>query len=385
MASFFSGLRYSFGNEDYKTEEEALDIQAEDHVLSISASGDRPLNLLTRKCKKMVCVDANSVQNHLLRLKAAAMQNLDYQDYLVFLGAMPGSNRGKILKSLLPYMEMETAQFWLDHEKMVIKGILYQGALERLTSFVSKCFAITRGKKIKRLFAMKDLEEQKKFVREEWDSFIWRKLFKIILNPLISRFLIKDPGLMNIGSNINPGMYIYERIHASLERDLAKKNPLLSLLLKGEVSQDAFSPYLTEIGTQVIKSRLSALEIHTKDIIEYLESLPGPTFDVFSLSDVASYLSYPNFIRLLNNIIKTSKPGARFCLRQFLSSYEIPAHLKPFFVRDRDLEKRLEHQDTCFVYRFFVGTVHKQSSAMELSQKSSPALSHKKEALCQSA
>ena len=89
MASFFSQLRYSFGNEDWQTEKEALDIKPQDVVLCITASGDRPLNLLTRECQRMVCVDANRIQNHLLELKAAAIAVLDYKTILDLLELFP--------------------------------------------------------------------------------------------------------------------------------------------------------------------------------------------------------------------------------------------------------------------------------------------------------
>jgi S-adenosylmethionine-diacylglycerol 3-amino-3-carboxypropyl transferase len=204
---------------------------------------------------------------------------------------------------------------------------------------------------------MDNIEDQRKFLKEEWDSYVLRKIFNIILNTFLSKVIIEDPGLTNFNTDIKPGNYIYDRIHASLERELAKKNPLLSLVLQGKVSQEAFSPYLTKEGMEIIKPRLSVLEIHTLDILAYLDSLSEPTFDVFSLSDVISYLSYPNFIRLLKGMMRTAKPGARFCLRQFLSSYEIPIYLQPYFIRDHSLEKRLEYLDNCFVYRFMVGSI----------------------------
>ena len=357
MASFFSLLRYSFGNEDWKTEEEALGITPSDKILCITASGDRPLNLLARECQKMICIDANPVQNYLLELKAAAMKALEYKTYIAFLGAVPCENRKILLQSVLPHLSSAAGQFWIEHIKMIEKGILYQGSVERLTRILAKLFSVMRGAKIEKLFAMNNLEEQRQFVRDHWDSYFWRKTFKVLLNPFISQFFIKDPGLLNVGSDIKAGVYIYERIQDSLDRDLAKKNPLLSLILKGKVLPDAFSPYLTEEGTEVIKQRLSSLEVHTGNVLDYLDSFSGPEFDCFSLSDIASYMSYPNFVKLLTLIIKTARPGARFCLRQFLSSYEIPAHLKGYFNRDRALEKKLDKQDNCFVYRFLVGTV----------------------------
>jgi len=357
MTKFFSRLSYSFGNEDWKTEKRALKLKPEDQVLCITASGDRPLNLLFRNCKKIVCIDANPIQNHLLCLKIAAMKSLNYQDYLAFLGVVPSEHRLKTLQKVMLKMNKETAHFWLQNKKMIQKGIIYQGAVERLTKITARCASIVRGKKIKRLFEMDDLEEQKKFVAREWDTPIWRKFFEFALKPFITRYIIEDPGLMNIGSAINPGVYFYERINESLKRDLAKKNLLLALLFTGKVPKESFPPYLTEEGIQAIKPRLQRLEVKTLDVITYLESLSESTFDVFSLSDVISYMSYPNFIRLLQAMIKTAKPGARFCLREFLSSHEIPQELQPYFIRDESLEQELEKQDNCFVYRFIVGNV----------------------------
>lgn len=357
MTQFFKRLSYSLGNEDWRTERRALQLKPEDEVLCITASGDRPLNLLVRDCKKIVCIDANPIQNYLLQLKIAAMKKLEHQEYLEFLGAVPGKNRGQTLQKIMTKMNQKTGEFWFENKKMVEKGILYQGAVERLAKTMSKCAGLLRGKKIKRLFAMDDLEEQKKFVVQEWDTPFWRRMLGLIVQPFITRYLIEDPGLINIGSAINPAAYFNERLNASLSRDLAKKNLLLSLMLTGKVSKESFSPYLTEEGVKAIKPRLQRLEIKTMDVIDYLESLPGPSFDVFSLSDVISYLSYPNFIRLLKAMIKTARPGARFCLREFLSSHQIPDELKPHFVRDHALEKELEDEDNCFVYRFIVGSV----------------------------
>lgn len=374
MKKFFSFLRYSFGNEDWRTEEEALDIQPKDQVLCITASGDRPLNLLTRECQKIICIDANQVQNDLLHLKVAAIKALDYPEYLAFLGALPSKNRIETLEKLLPHMDQQAGEYWKKHKKIVSKGIIYQGALERLLKFSSLLFFLFKGKKVKRLFAMNNIEEQRKFLREEWDTYLMRKCFNIILNTFLSRLLIQDPGLINFSSDIKPGNYIYDRMNASLENELAKKNPLLSLILRGNVSQEAFSPYLTEDGLENIKPRLSALEVHTMDILKYMELLPEPKFDVFSLSDVASYLSYPDFIRLLKGVIKTAKPGARFCLRQFMSSYEIPQNLQMYFHRDKNLEKRLDSLDNCFLYRFMAGTISSSPISKHGSNKKHPSL-----------
>ncbi len=69
MTTFFSRLSYTWGNEDWNTEREALQIGSQDTVLCITASGDRPLNLLVDDCHRMVAIDANQQQNYLLHLR----------------------------------------------------------------------------------------------------------------------------------------------------------------------------------------------------------------------------------------------------------------------------------------------------------------------------
>ncbi len=350
-------LNYAFGNEDWKTEREALRVQPNDRVLCITASGDRPLNLLIQECQKIVCIDANCAQSHLLELKLAAMQMLSYEEYLAFLGVFECSKRKALLEILLSQMSEEAAAFWKKNKKLIFKGVLYQGSLERLMKNIACLTLLFRRHKVNKLFLAATIEEQKRIVEKDWHSALWRKIFQIVFTPAIARLLINDPSLQNIDPNSNPGMYIYDKMQDLLKKELVRNSPLLSLVWRGQVSLDAFSPYLQKEGVALIKKRLSCLEIHSTDVIDYLKSVSKHTFDVFSLSDVASTLNYHKFVELLEQMIRVAKPGARFCMRQFLTAHHIPRHLHTSFVRHYRLEKRLEQQDNCFVYRFLVGNV----------------------------
>lgn len=360
MDNFFSRLSYSLGNEDWQTEQDALQIQPDDKILCITASGDRPLNLLTKECREIVALDANPIQNYLLDLKMAAMQVFSYDRYLSFIGAEKNNHRLDDFKHLIPFLEKESAEFWLKNQKMIAKGVLYQGAIEKLTKIIALVLGVIRGNKIKKLFSFNDLNEQRQFVKDHWDKKWWKKMFELVLNPSISPFVIQDPGLVNVSSTIQPGTYIYDRILDTLNRCLANQNPLISLIFQGYVPQAAFSPYLTIAGTKIIKKRLDLVTLQTGEIVKYLESINEPTFDCFSLSDIASYMDNAHYIRLLNAVYKTAKPGARFCIRQFLSSQQMPEELEPYFERNEILEKRLEREDKCFIYRFLIGTIQKE-------------------------
>lgn len=366
MSNFFSRLSYSFGNEDWRSEQEALKIKKGDRVLSITASGDRPLHLLLDECSEVVSIDANPIQNYLLNLKCVAMQELSYNDYIAFLGAIPNEYRLKTFEKLLPNMDEQAQKYWIKNKSMIDKGILYQGLLERkCQGIVAPFIQICRGKKVKQLFEFSDIEEQREFVGKSWDKLYWRKAFDIALNSVVSRLLLRyivdDPGLYDhLNGSINIGTYFYKRMNNSLMENLAQESLLFSLFLKGKVDRKAFPPYLTEEGVDIIKKRTHRITVKNIDIVSYLENAPSNNFDCFSLSDVASYLNQNDFLKMMNEVQRVAKPGARFSIRQFLSNHKVPEEMQNVFYRDTALEKKLEKEDRCFVYRFMAGTIKKE-------------------------
>lgn len=360
MSSFFKRLSYSFGNEDWETEHKALRIKSGDRVLCITASGDRPLHLLLDDAKEIVSVDTNIIQNQLTKLKMAALKELEFKEYLAFLGAAGHVDRKKCLNKILKSLDASSAQFWKQREKIVAKGILYQGAIERWTKTTSSLVKVIRGKKIKKLFEFDDLHHQQKFIKEEWDTQSWRKVVEFALSPFVTKLFVKDPGLYsNIDPKIHVGSYMYDKMIGCMNRFLAKENSLISLIFQGHVGEAAFPPYLQEHYSREIKKKLNRITLETEDVISYLERAKENSFDCFSLSDVASYIDKESFLRMIHAVYRAAKPGARFSIRQFLSDQKIPENFSPFFQRDHALEEDLQKHDRCFVYRFMVGTINK--------------------------
>lgn len=360
MSNFFSNLNYSFGNEDWHTELLGLKIKPHHRVICITASGDRPLHVLLEDCQEIVAIDANSAQNHLLHLKAAAMKHLDAKRYLEFLGAHPSTNRLELFNEIQNQLEKPSATFWKAHERLIDKGIIYQGVIEKFVKKAVFLLRVLRQKELQALFAFDNLENQKEFLKNNWNHRLWSSAFKLVLNQWSSRYFVKDPGLYDhLPPNTHPGNYFYQRMMGCLQNNLAKENALISLVLLGTVNQAALPPYLTNAGVDIIRSRLDRLQIITQDVIHYLETVPPNSFDRFSLSDVASYLPYDQYIRLLKAIVRAARPDARFCMRQFLSRYSIPANLSSHFSQDIALAKKLEQEDRAFVYHFTIGTVTK--------------------------
>lgn len=360
MGSFYSRLSYSFGNEDWRTEQQALDIQPGNRVLSITASGDRPLNLLSTPLGELTTIDANAMQNALFDLKRAAIKMLDYPNYIAFMGGTPQADRLKTYAQLRPLLSEASQKIWDRQKSKVAKGVIYEGMIEKSLKVVSVFMRPVRGKKIDQLFAFDNLDEQREFLEKSWKTPGWKRTFHVALHPWITRLFLKDPGLYEfVDQEIHVGNYIYDRLHRTLEHTLAKENNFLSLILRGKVDLESFPPYLSEQHFEKIKGQVDQTTFKTIDMHSHLAQTPEASIDRFSCSDIASYMDKANFEKMVEGIFKAAKPGARFCFRQFLSNHHIPNHLKDNFTRDSELEEKLEVQDNCFVYRFMCGTINK--------------------------
>lgn len=360
MEDFYHRLSYSFGNEDWETEKKALRIKKGDSVICVTASGDRPLNLLTEDCGKITSVDTNPMQNALLDLKRAAIRDLPYDEYLAFLGLTPCKKRIYTYKELASKLDSCSDMLWMRHRKAIKRGVLFQGAIEKRIKLATFLVRLTRAKKVRRLFSFTDLQQQADYAQKGFDTRMWRGFIDLFLRPNFTRLFLRDPGLYEfVDPNIHVGHYIHDRLHEALGRFLAKESPLLSMILRGKVDMDYLPPYLQPEGVKRIRSRLDRIEVATDDLISYLEKAPENSFDCFSLSDVASYVPFESFERMVKAVHRCARPGARFSIRQFLTKYDFPESMAPYFERDYDLEQKLSQEDRCFVYRFMTGTVKK--------------------------
>jgi len=358
--SFYNRLNYSLGNEDWHVEEQALNVKTNDKIVCVTASGDRPMHLLLTDCEKVSAIDMNPIQNYLLELKLAAISCLDYDDYLAFIGCDKSDNRLKTFLKLKKFMSNEAFQFWKKNRGLIKKGVIFQGKVEKLTKATSKLLNLLGHKQIKKLFSFNDLGEQRNFISKEWNASLWEKVFQISLSPKLVRIFINDPGIIShIEPDINPGNYIYSRILQYLDQNVAKNSALLQLVLTGKLTKEAYFPYLTFDGYTKIRENTSKINIKTGNVIDYVTESQNGSYDCFSMSDIASYMPQDSFDKLVRGINHAAAPGARFCLRKLMSNHTMPREIEKNFVRNTELENKLEKEESNFVYKFIVGEIIK--------------------------
>lgn len=356
MPGFFERLNYSSVNEDWRCEAQALRLGPTDDVLCVTGSGDRPLDLLMLEPRRVVAIDLAPAQNHLLELKAAALRSLSFPDYASFLGLSPGSaaSRCATLAALEAELSAAALAYWQRNRRLVERGVLYEGGFERFFASLARLARLVRGRAVRELLSFRDLEQQRRFLRERWDRSAWRAVYRLLLSRPLMRLLFQDPAFYERVAVVT-GTYLYDRMLAHLGRVLARESFMVSLALQGRLPEGDLPPYLTPEGAAVIRQRLDRLSIVTADLVEHLHSVPPGTYSAFSLSDTPSYLPQEGFERLMGGMIRAGSPGARFCVRLFLTRPWIPPTLASRLSREPALETRLAEEDHSFAYDFIVG------------------------------
>jgi S-adenosylmethionine:diacylglycerol 3-amino-3-carboxypropyl transferase len=323
----------------------------------VTGGGDRPLDLLTVAPARIVAIDFVPAQNHLLRLKMAAIAALDYDEYAAFLGLTEASPRWRatILDDRLA-LPPATRAFWRGQKHAVGRGILYQGRWERHYGRVAAFTRLIRGRDLNTLFGFDDLEEQRRFVDERWDTSVWRLAYRVVCSPVTARLVLGDPAFY-AHIQVEPADYLYEQMRSALHRFLARDSFMMALIFRGRLLPSDLPPYLTPEGHAVLRERLDQIEIVTADLVTYLQASDTPRFTRFSLSDVPSYLSEEGFESLVRGVVRCAEPGSRAVIRQFMTRYDLPRAVADQLIREPELERRCALEDRAFAYQFIIGTV----------------------------
>src|SRR5665647_1018509 len=124
----FSAIRYSQSWEDPGCLERSLDIQSNDHVLSIAAAGDNSFALLLMGDsgpERVVSVDMNPSQTALVQLKRAAILTLEHPELLRFLGVTEGHDRGNLYAKVRSELDGASRDYWDTNTALISRGVIH--------------------------------------------------------------------------------------------------------------------------------------------------------------------------------------------------------------------------------------------------------------------
>jgi S-adenosylmethionine-diacylglycerol 3-amino-3-carboxypropyl transferase len=379
FAVWFDAFVYNQIWEDPRVDLQALKLDENSRVLTISSGGCNALNYLLENPQSVTAVDLNRHHIFLLNLKIAALRFLPaYEDFFAFFGfGKSDKTIENYEKFIAPNLDKTTKAFWetssflgkITHGKRINffrKGGLYEHSRNGYFLRFFHKFARVLGCKPDELLKAKTPEEQ-------------AELYEKFIAPFFDSFVIKAIGKMPVtmfGLGIPPQQY------DELNKDLAdganlidvykERTKLLAVdypIYENYFAWQAFARKYDTENRQAVpeylkmenyeKLKANAENIRTKigSITDELKDQPKGPFNRFVFLDAQDWMNAEMMTDLWQAIADKSETGARIIFRTAGASSPIetnlPESLREKFVYEKALSKELFRQDRASIYGGF--------------------------------
>ena len=332
----------------------ALEVGADDDVLSITSAGDNSFALAIAGARSVTCIDLSFPQTALAELKLLAVRELPVQSVRSMFGLGHFGRRVWFYHFLREKLRPEVRAYWDRHEQMIRLGLLGQGRFERyLETFRSRVIPLVHGRDtIDAMLGCTSLEQQREVYATRWNTWRWRGLFKLFF----SRFVMSRTGRSKAHFTQVEGA-VAERFLARAEHALTNvpisDNFFIRWMLTGEHGDLELGPaWLTSAGHAALKQNADRIHFVRASLEEYLPT-STTEFSAFNFSNLFEYVPAEHHARLLDMAIGRSRPGARMAYWNLLVPRFRPDSLADRLDRDEQRAVELLAKDRAFVYGGF--------------------------------
>lgn len=311
---------YSFANEDTRLETNILPMNS-DCVAAIAGSGSRIVPLLSKRPKRLVCIDISEPQLSLTEFRLKALEQLDYQQYLQLVGYenVCSSERRQLFHCLsLSDRAREYTKFVYNARDW--GPILFEGRWERANLRLSRVFRFFCGKHLATLFECKNLSEQLDYLENYFPWTRWNQAISLI--SYITALSISRCSEGSIQKNIPMS---YRKVLSSvMKKQLLnfhlRNSFYANLLLLGDLRYKSAWPIeAQETYFDKAQSGMRECNITMKhvDVIRAAKTVKH-SVNFLSLSNVASYFNAPHEQRFLQAIKPAMASNGLVISRSFL-------------------------------------------------------------------
>ncbi len=351
---FFAQVR-----EDPLLEIEALGAGPDDTVVVVSSGGCTALSLLAAGAGRVVGVDLNRTQNHLVELKLAAVGHLEAEEAVRFLGGWPGGRafRWSTYQRLRGSLTPPAQAYWDQRRRSLERGVLGTGVSERFIGLVMAALrlGIHPPGRVRRLLACSTVDQQRHFYDTEWDTRRWRLLFRALLNRAVFRHTYHDAFFRHVDNPSFARHFLGLARHTLTEVPLAN-NYFVHQMLTGCYPRGVpggLPPYLDPVRARGLVRAAARLSLVDGSFVDHLRRCPDASIDGFALSNICEWLDAEQIDELLAEVVRTAAPGARLVFRNFVGWTEVPLRWRPAIVEDRARGEALGLRDRSAVQRRF--------------------------------
>jgi S-adenosylmethionine-diacylglycerol 3-amino-3-carboxypropyl transferase len=251
-----------------------------------------------------------------LALRTAAFQTLEHPEVLELLGWRPSQRRVELFRRARRGLAPAYREFWDKNPSAIERGAADIGRFEQYLRLFRRYVLplIHSDQTVKRLLMDRSNsnsnsnsnDERARFYREEWDTRLWRSLFKVFFSRIVMQRFGRDPAYFRYAEG-SLATGLLERTRHALVDLPPSENPYLQWILLGE--QATALPFaLRRENFEAIRSNLHRLELRCSSVDDAVRQ-DGP-FRRMNLSNVFEYMSVERSNTLLESIAEKSPPGA---------------------------------------------------------------------------
>ena len=351
-----SGIHYAQCWEDPRTLMQALEITREDDVISVASGGDNTLALLLSNPRSLTAVDRNPAQIFLVELKICAIQRLECDDFVRFVGARPCQDRLRLYSYVRPFLSQGAREYWDGQTQDLVKGIIHCGKFERYFRVFRKLVLpfIHDRKAVEQLLAASSLDQQRIFYDRAWNNRRWQWLFRIFFGKFLLGHLGRDPSFFQHVTLDKVGEEILTRTRHGLTEVPIHDNYFVEYILTGHYGDlEKAHPYLRESNFSFLREHAGRVRLVCADLDEHLKSLRPGSVSKCNLSDIFEYVSYQAFERTLGEILRVCRSDARIASWTLLTSRNAPSGLTGRIDPCTSTSRELFAQNRTFFYGSF--------------------------------
>jgi S-adenosylmethionine-diacylglycerol 3-amino-3-carboxypropyl transferase len=363
----FRGILYAQCWEDPQLDREAFHLTPNDTLFSITSGGCNVLAFLVDDPGRVIALDLNPHQNHLLNLKMAAFRELSHPRLLQFLGLRPSASRLDSYRKLRPLLDKEARHFWDSHLRDIERGLIHCGRYERYMRLLKTALVTLRGKQdlVRRFYEVDDPVLRGRLYHEEWEDRSWSLFTRVVLSRALNSILFDKAFFAYLDDDFSFGRHFAEKAERALVRLPVKENYFLSYILSGSYDGTGALPvYLREENYEPIRSRLDRVEVITGSCEGYFATLLDSTISRFNYSNIFEWMSAEAFESLLRETIRVGRPGAILTYRNLLVFRERPESLSGSIHSRPDIARPLLAKDLSFIYdNYVVEEIHKEKGS----------------------
>jgi len=373
---WFRGFIYNQIWEDPRVDAEAMQLDGDSRILTISSGGCNVLNYLKHEPAKIAAIDLNNCHMALTRLKLAGLQHLPtYEDFYLFFGlANDRRNFENYRAHLRDKLDDNTLRFWersawpsgrlgRKRIKYFTRGFYNYSKLGLLIRFAHVVAKVTR-KDPTQLLRAESIDEQQAFFDRTVAPYFENRFVKWMTRTPMTIFSLGIPPsqyrVMKAESRGQIAEMCRDRVY-KLACGFPMHDNYFAWQAFGRTydhgGQRAMPDYLRRENYDALRRNVDRVETHIQTLHEYLAAQEPGEINRFVLLDSQDWMPPAVIEALWEQIARVGPAGSRVIFRTAGAASPIesalPGSLLSRFQYDAELSKRLHEKDRSAIYGGF--------------------------------